>query len=148
MIKFFMLVSVLILAGCATSYQKDGFTGGYKDMKLGQDLYQVSFKGNGYTKSDRVQKHFLHRCAELTIEQGYDYFVFVNQEAGVSHQNLGTNYNGNISQNYFGGYNYSGTVKTTTITTHEQSGVIKLFQDGTQPPIAYEAQEVLKSMED
>lgn len=146
--RFVLLILIAgFLSACATSYQKQGFSGGYDDMKLGQDMYQVSFKGNGYTRSDKVQKYFLRRCAELTVEQGYDFFAFVNQEAESSQQNLGTTYNGTVPQNYYGGYNYSGTANTTTVTRHGRTGVIKMFKSGTQPPVAMEAREILKGFE-
>ena len=141
-------VLILGLCGCATTYQKDGFTGGYSDMKLGKDLFQISFRGNGYTGSGRVQNFFLRRCAELTIEQGYEYFAFVNQEAEASQTNLGTTYNGNVSQNYAGGYTYSGTANTTTVNKHKRTGVIKLFKEGSQPSVAYDAKEVIKNFQE
>lgn len=63
-----------VLAGCVTAYQPLGATGGYKDQRLEKDTYEVSFFGNGNTSRQAVFKYFLHRCAELTLEQGYEYF--------------------------------------------------------------------------
>lgn len=34
----FLFVSVL-LAGCATAYKRDGFTGGYTETQLGQNIF-------------------------------------------------------------------------------------------------------------
>lgn len=67
-------VFVLLLAGCVTAYQPLGATGGYKDERLEKDTYRVSFFGNGNTSRPAVFKYFLYRCAELTLEQGYEYF--------------------------------------------------------------------------
>lgn len=146
--RFLSLILVSgLLSACATSYQPQGYSGGYTDMKLGKDIYQVSFKGNGYTGSDRVNRFFLRRCAELTQQQGYEYFALVNQEAEANQQITGTNYNGTATSNYGGGYNYSGTMNTTTITRHGRTGVIKLFKEGTQPPVAYEAKEILNGFQ-
>jgi hypothetical protein len=64
----------LLLAGCMTAYQPMGATGGYHDKQLEKDTYLVSFHGNGNTPRPVVLKYFLHRCAELTLERGYEYF--------------------------------------------------------------------------
>ena len=70
----------LLLAGCMTAYQPYGITGGYKEVKLADDTYQVSFYGNGNTPRGAVLKYFLYRCAELTLEHGYTYFELYSTE--------------------------------------------------------------------
>lgn len=67
-----------LLAACVTAYQPLGATGGYKDEKLAEDTYRVSFFGNGNTPRPVVLKYFLYRCAELTVERGYEYFEIYN----------------------------------------------------------------------
>lgn len=141
------MLSTACLMSCATPYQPEGYSGGYSDMKLGKDLYQVSFSGNGYTGSDTVQAFFLRRCADLTIEQGYEFFILVNQEAGATQYSTGTTHNGTVSRDYYGGYNYSGSSNTTTVTKHGRTGVIKIFKEGAQPEISYDAREILKHYE-
>lgn len=64
----------LLLAGCVTAYQPRGMTGGYDEVKLDEDMYRVSFYGNGNTPRGVVLKYFLYRCAELTLERGFAYF--------------------------------------------------------------------------
>jgi hypothetical protein len=63
------------IAGCATGYYKSGFTGGFTDKKINDNSYLVAFHGNGYASQDRVHVFWLYRCAELTIEKGYDLLV-------------------------------------------------------------------------
>jgi len=75
-----VLLMVVILTGCATSYQKQGFTGGYSETQLGENIFQVSFKGNGHTSRERVSDFALLRSAEIVIENGYRYFVVVESE--------------------------------------------------------------------
>ncbi|TAK94135.1 MAG: hypothetical protein EPO07_17145 [Verrucomicrobia bacterium] len=65
----------LMLAGCATPYQPFSGMGGYWDKKIGENTFQVFFSGNGYTSRDAEYAFFLHRCAEVTIANGHDYFV-------------------------------------------------------------------------
>lgn len=113
-------------------------------MKLGKDIYQVVFRGNGYTGSERVNRFFLRRCAEITEQQGYEYFALINQEAQTTQYDGGTTYNGTATSNYGGGFNYSGSAYTSTITKHERTGVIKLFKEGAQPPIAFDAKVILE----
>jgi hypothetical protein len=64
----------LLAAGCMTPYQPLGMTGGWGEEKLDEDTYRVSFTGNQNTPRVAVQKFFLHRCAELTLQKGYAYF--------------------------------------------------------------------------
>jgi len=54
----FITVALLLpmMAACATGYQSSGFTGGFKDTQLAPDVFRVSFSGNAFTSSDRVQR--------------------------------------------------------------------------------------------
>ncbi len=68
---------MLILSACATPYQSGNIINmswGYKDEKLADNLYVVSFAGNVNTARAAVEKMFLRRCAELTKQNGYKYF--------------------------------------------------------------------------
>jgi hypothetical protein len=75
------------LAGCATAYQPMGFSGGYSEVQLNADTYQILVAGNGYTSTDRAQKIALLRAADLTIAAGFKRFVVLS---------------GNVSQQYAG----------------------------------------------
>ena len=41
--------------------------------------WQVSFAGNSLTDLETVQTYLLYRSAELTLQQGFDYFVIVDR---------------------------------------------------------------------
>lgn len=69
---------VALLVGCATPYQKSGFAGGFDETRLGENIFRVNFKGNGYTSKQRAQDFTLLRCAELSLENGYPFFVIVD----------------------------------------------------------------------
>jgi hypothetical protein len=72
----YLAVAVCVaLCGCATAYQKSGLTGGYTDRRLTDSTYYVDFAGNGYASGERVHMFFLYRCAELTLEKGFDYLL-------------------------------------------------------------------------
>ena len=72
----------LMMVGCATGYQSRGFSGGFEEMKLGDNLYRVSFSANGFTDSEQADQFLLRRCAEIALEEGFRYFSY-SQESGL-----------------------------------------------------------------
>jgi hypothetical protein len=76
--------SATTLAACATStaYAPAGFNGqrgGYAEQRLESDRFRVSFAGNSVTSREQVEMGLLLRSAELTAENGYDWFATVNR---------------------------------------------------------------------
>lgn len=114
-----VLTSILAISGCSTGYQKYGFSGGYKDMKLSNNSYMIEYNSNAYTDHGTNVKHALRRAAELTKTSGYKYFK-VEKVSDTSTQyttpvvsNSTADYNsyGHCSYNYYGnGYGtYNGS---------------------------------------
>jgi hypothetical protein len=69
------------LAACSTPYQESGSGlagGGYESQRLDSAIWRVSFGGNGYTTRETAQTYWLYRCAELTLEQGFDGFEILS----------------------------------------------------------------------
>lgn len=73
------------VAGCATptpyqpaaaSHGGYGSRAGYgfRDQKLDSDHWSVTFAGNSLTSRETVESYLLYRAAELTVQQGYDWF--------------------------------------------------------------------------
>ncbi len=62
--------SLLLLYACASKYKPLGFKGGYSDQKLGEDSYQVNFKGNGYTPRADAEKFAQLRAQDLCAQSG------------------------------------------------------------------------------
>jgi hypothetical protein len=67
----------LLLAGCAaapTPYQaaRNGF--GYSEQQIEENRYRVSFVGNSATGRQTVEDYLLYRAAELTVQNGHDWF--------------------------------------------------------------------------
>jgi hypothetical protein len=79
-ISLIALSAACLLASCATAYQPVGFMGGYSDQKLDDNTVQVSFRGNGFTAPETVHSCLVRRCAEVTLQNGYNYFVLVDAE--------------------------------------------------------------------
>ena len=62
-------ITFLLLIACATPYQSGGFMGGFNEVQLAEDSYQVSFGGNGYTSTQRAIDFTLLRCADIAIRK-------------------------------------------------------------------------------
>jgi hypothetical protein len=80
-IRLIVLSAACLLASCATAYQPDGVSGGYSDQVRNGNTAQVSFRGNGMTTPATLHSFLLRRCAEVTLQDGYSYFVVVHTEA-------------------------------------------------------------------
>lgn len=71
---------LLVLAGCAahTPYQPEAagssLRGGYSERRLSRDTFEIGFSATRATGIDVVERFLLYRAAELTIEQGFDWF--------------------------------------------------------------------------
>jgi hypothetical protein len=73
----------LSLAGCATGYHSKGLTGGYSNMKLQDNIFKVTFNGNAYLSMEKARDFALLRSAEITIENGYKYFVVLEANGSM-----------------------------------------------------------------
>ena len=80
--------AVILAAGltaCATPtpYQPrpagSSYSGGYSEQRLEGDRWRVVFAGNSLTSRETVEGYLLFRAAELTIQQGYDWFSIVDR---------------------------------------------------------------------
>ena len=78
--KFFVCLSFLLLISCATPYQSKSFQGGYSETQLSEKSFIISFKGNGYTDTERTNDFTLLRSAEVTLEHGYKYFTILDSK--------------------------------------------------------------------
>lgn len=53
---------------------------GYADRQIESGRYQISFSGNSLTDRQTVEDYLLFRAAELTIQDGKDYFVVAERD--------------------------------------------------------------------
>jgi len=74
------LALAVSLTACATAtpYQPNvpgqQASGGFSETRLEADRYRVNFAGNSLTSRETVERYLLYRAAELTVQQGYDWF--------------------------------------------------------------------------
>ena len=86
MIAAAAVVALGALAGCetATPYQplKPGAadSGGYSETRIEQDRWKITFHGNSMTSRETVETYLLYRAAELTVNQGDDWFETVDRQ--------------------------------------------------------------------
>ena len=76
----------LVLSGCMTETAYRPATGkgfareGYTDQQIEANRWKVSFSGNTMTGRDTVERYLLFRAAELTTQQGFDYFIMADRD--------------------------------------------------------------------
>ncbi|MHA6719479.1 CC0125/CC1285 family lipoprotein [Sphingomonas sp. RS6] len=86
----------LSLASCmtATPYQPamgNGYArNGYSDEQIEDNRFRVSFAGNSLTSRETVERYLLYRAAELTLQNGYDYFILSDRETEKKTQTYAT----------------------------------------------------------
>jgi hypothetical protein len=70
----FALLCIIAVSSCATPYKGAEFSGaeGYSEAELQQGIWRASFHANSDTTYETAQTYWLYRCAELTLEQGFD----------------------------------------------------------------------------
>lgn len=146
------LLGAFVLAGCATAtpYQprQNGF--GYTDQKLESNRHRVSFAGNSSTPKETVENYVLYRVAELTLADGYDYFVLSSTSTEREPDTTGGVVFG-IGGFGFGRRSGIGVGTTTNSRTKEYQGQADaMLMRGTKPadnPAAYDALEVKANLE-
>ena len=73
------------LAACETPtpYQPNlpghGASGGFSESRVEADRWRVTFAGNSMTSRETVEAYLLYRAAELTTQQGFDWFSIVDR---------------------------------------------------------------------
>lgn len=82
--RHWLLVAPLLflLGACATEtpYQPGEGRYGYSEQQIEKNRYRVTFSGNPSTPRETVQNYLLYRAAELTVQNGYDYFTVVDRD--------------------------------------------------------------------
>lgn len=88
--KFATLIMGLTLAACASqpayrAAENGGY--GYSETKLTDTQYRVYFKGKGSDKT-KAMDYAMLRAAEVTLNEGYDWFVVANRETMVDREKV------------------------------------------------------------
>lgn len=152
--KAFIYVTIILFAGCATSYQENGFTGGFNETQLSENMWQVSFSGNGFTGSKRVADFALLRAAEISEQNGFEYFGILSNEKDVSVQEYQTESRSTTTgsaQSFGNRYNYNEQTTTKGPETYYVSKpsnniTIRCFKDNPNGLSLYNVKIVKNSI--
>ncbi len=81
------LGAALALSACATatpyhaaSLTDPGHADGYREVRVEPERWRVAFAGNSLTSRETVETYLLYRAAELTRQNGYDWFLAVERD--------------------------------------------------------------------
>lgn len=103
----FAAAVTLLLAACATSTPYGPASGnnpyGFSDQKIEDGRYRIVFRGNSSTTRESVETFLLYRAAELTVENGFDYFV-VSEQDTEANKRYSTSPNPAFYGRYYYGY--------------------------------------------
>ncbi|MDZ4076880.1 MULTISPECIES: CC0125/CC1285 family lipoprotein [Hydrocarboniphaga] len=147
----------LALAACATAtpYQPVGKSGsGYAEQRLESNRYKITFAGNSITPRQTVENYLLYRSAEVTLQNGYDYFVLADNNTD-SQTSYSQTFGGGFGSYYWGpwggpGWGWGGSTGTSIPRTEYQAQANILVFKGEKPandPKAFNAHEVKANLE-
>ena len=145
-----VILALAFLQGCSTAYQSRGFSGGYSETQLDENIFKVSFSGNGYISGHKVADYTLLRSAELTLQDGFKYFAIVDANSNIEHSTYTspTTYHttGNVS-----GTTYNANTTTTGGQTYHfskpsSSNMIVCYKEKPENIFTYSAEFVFKNI--
>lgn len=147
-------IACLLLSGGCTTYQPDGLTGGFRETRLDENVWEVFFGGNAFADEQKVRDFAMLRAAEITLEHGYQYFVVLDEadwnkvvttrSSGTAH----TNYSGTVSNGHVSG---SATTtydpsSTNTFEKPRSRRVIMAFEEKPEGFASYSATYIKDSI--
>ncbi len=144
----------LALAACATAtpYQPIHDGQGYAEQRIESNRYKVRFSGNSLTPRQTVENYLLYRSAEVTLQNGFDYFVLADSNT-ESETRYSQTFSGGFGSYFWRPYYGSGIGLSsgTAIprTEYEAQANILVFK-GAKPATdvkAFDAREVKSNLE-
>ncbi len=143
-------MSVIVWAGCggATLYQKDSgrnllsdilelqfpLEGGFSETQLSENVWIVNFRGNRYTRKERTVDLSLLRSAELTLENGFNYFVIADSGTDIRTETYAT-------------HSIMNDISIHTSRKPTSSNIVIMFKEKPEnTPNAFDAKFIIKSI--
>ena len=168
-----------LLAACttATPYQPNiqgqKVSGGFSEQQIESNRFRVTFSGNSLTSRETVEGYLLYRAAELTTQQGYDWFTLVDRNTEADRRTYidadpfyspwygpsygywrpywsyyGAGYGWRGWDPYWGSPFWGGSADVRTVTKFQASAEIMLHK-GAKPadePRAFDARAVMDNL--
>lgn len=166
--RYVALALLLVLGGCQTPYQPEGIGGGYEDIRLSEDTFEIRARGNGYSTEGHTRDIVLLRSAELALQNGFTHFAVLDASMKATQRSYTTPgyanttsqatvygtanssvYGNNVSTTYSGtGFGTSQTTytppQTHTITNQHGAALVRMLR---QPaPGAFDAQMIYNQL--
>lgn len=135
-IQIVAILLAALLTACATQTkympaEKRGAYG-YTDTQLTENRYRITFTGNSLTPKETVQDFMLLRAAEVTLENGYDWFKPVTRETerksrdgGSSSVGVGVGHSPRV-------YRRCGLLSCDSVTTYDTNVSGAVSSGGTR----------------
>ncbi|HEY9236264.1 MULTISPECIES: CC0125/CC1285 family lipoprotein [Phenylobacterium] len=181
--KSVAIIASLALAGLAaacttaTPYQPNipgqQVSGGYSEQQIEANRFRVNFAGNSLTSRETVEGYLLYRAAELTVQQGFDWFSIVDRSTEADRRTYierdpffspwygpaygywrpswryyGGGFGWRTWDPYWGSPFWSDSVDVRTVTKFEASAEIVMHR-GAKPaddPRAFDARAVVNNL--
>jgi len=160
--------ALLLLAACATATPYGPAQGargyGFSEQQIEDDRFRITFRGNSSTSRETVEDSLLFRAAELTLQQGFDYFIVEERdtEARTSYSSSGTAFYGRYGYGrpfhrpYFAfpyyaygfGWGYPYDSYAREITRYSAIAFVIMYK-GDKPqdnPRAFDARDVIDNL--
>ena len=148
-LKTLGLIALLAISGC-TSYQESGWTGGFTDTQLDENVWEVSFSGNGYTSAQRVRDFALLRASEIALTNGYAYFAVADDrdDSKTSTQQTEgrSSYSASCAGNMCSGAGTYTPGTTYDVRKHGNSRIAIMYRDKPADTFVYNAQMIFDSI--
>ena len=124
---------------------------GYKVAKIQDNIYSISFTGSQNDNFQRIKDFALLRSADTTLENGYKYFLIVeNNYTGTSYGTTGqaaTSGNVNVYEN---SATYSGSTTGYSVTQQRNTVTYAIQCFKEKPPdvkvMVYDAQQIADNL--
>jgi hypothetical protein len=117
-----------------------GMLGGVEGTQVSSNTFQVTARGNGYTDPDSIERFVLRKAAEMTLSNGFDYFII----EGEQDRSRTTEVAGSYASYHRGiatGFGYRQSILHPGATVMVQA--FKGPLPNPPPPGAFEAKDVL-----
>lgn len=158
-----LAIAAGLLSACATAtpYQpasSDSY--GFQEQRIENNRLRISFRGNTLTDRETVETYLLYRAAELTTQNGFDYFIVANRDTEERTRLQGNGYRPRFAFDYWyfsprRGWSpfydpfWDEPASYREVTRYEAVAEIAMFsgQKPADDPDAFDASEVMQNLE-
>ncbi len=91
-ITSFLILVAILLSGCSSYQQKSSLfnKSGFSEERMGSNVFRVTYEGNDKNSDEEVSDFNLLRSAEVTMENGFKYFVILKTTDTSSDESFGS----------------------------------------------------------